>query len=76
MITMRVIRDGLMFLMGAGGFVHEVLTTGAERPQILLACLALMGVPVFLRKDEGKAAVVEQVVKAVVASQDDAEESE
>lgn len=42
-----------MFLMGSAGFIHEILIRGPERPTLLLACLALMGVPFFMRKDEG-----------------------
>jgi hypothetical protein len=45
-------RDLAMFVLGGGGFVHELLITQAERPTLLLACLALMGLPIFLRKDE------------------------
>lgn len=68
MLTNRALktwRDIALFLLGAGGFIHEVLIAGTERPTILLGCLALLGVPVFLRKDEGAAAG--QVAKAVAA---------
>lgn len=51
----RLLRDVAMFLMGAAGFFHELLTMGPERPTILLACLALMGFPIFLRRDEKEA---------------------
>lgn len=37
-----------MFVLGAGGFVHELFTTGIERPFILTASLALMGLPFVL----------------------------
>jgi hypothetical protein len=50
----RNLRDITLFLLGAGGFIHEVLATGTERPTILFTCLALMGVPAFLRSDEAK----------------------
>ena len=42
-----------MYLLGSAGFAHEVIVTKGERPTLLLACLALMGLPIFLRKDEG-----------------------
>ena len=42
------IRDATMFVLGAGGFLHELLTVGIERPFILTACLALMGLPFVL----------------------------
>jgi hypothetical protein len=43
-----------MFIMGAGGFVHELIVQEAERPTLLLASLALMGLPVFLARDEAE----------------------
>jgi hypothetical protein len=48
----RITRDGLLFILGAGGFLHELIVTQGERPTLLLGCLALMGLPVFLRSDE------------------------
>ena len=48
----RLTRDGLLFILGAAGFLHELLITQGERPTLLLACFALMGVPLFLRQDE------------------------
>lgn len=52
-----VTRDATMFALGALGFAHEILTVGVERPFILTACLALMGLPVLLtsaRNGNGK----------------------
>ncbi len=49
----KTARDLTMFLAGLGGFGHEVAARG-ERPTLLLACLALMGVPFLLRKDESE----------------------
>ena len=40
-----------MFLAGMGGFLHELFYQGVERPFILTACLALMGLPVLLGAD-------------------------
>jgi hypothetical protein len=48
----RVTRDGLLFILGAGGFLHELIITQGERPTLLLGCMALMGLPVFLRSDD------------------------
>ena len=42
-----------MFVLGAGGFVHELFTTGLERPYILTASLALMGLSVVFPKKNG-----------------------
>jgi hypothetical protein len=54
----RITRDLMMFGLGAGGFVHEVLYQGFERPFVLSACLALMGLPFVLaangRRNGGK----------------------
>lgn len=47
----KTIRDMLTFLLGMGGFIHEIIGTG-ERPFVLTACLALMGLPLLLRADE------------------------
>ena len=51
-ISQKVARDVVMFIAGLAGFVHEVAVTEGERPTLLLACLALMGVPFFLNRDE------------------------
>lgn len=49
----RVSRDTILFTAGLLGFAHEVvLGRAAERPTLLLGCLAMMGLPVFLRSDE------------------------
>jgi hypothetical protein len=39
-------------LLGAAGFCYLLLSSGTERPTYMLACLALMGVPSVLRRDE------------------------
>lgn len=51
-VKWKLIRDVTMFTAGLSGFTHEVFEKGQERPMLLAACLALMGVPVMLRKDE------------------------
>jgi hypothetical protein len=40
-----------MFLLGATGFIHELVASGVERPMILTASLALMGLPFVLGAD-------------------------
>ena len=40
-----------MFLLGAGGFIHELTRSGAERPFVLALSGALMGLPFFLIND-------------------------
>lgn len=46
------VRDTVLFIAGLGGFVHELLAHGPERPYILLVCVSMMGLPAFLRFDE------------------------
>jgi hypothetical protein len=41
-----------MFLLGAAGFIHEVLWAQQERPVIIAACCALMGLPFVLRGED------------------------
>lgn len=48
-LTARQAREVAMFLMGATAFMHEVLAEGVERPFILSASLALMGLPFVLK---------------------------
>jgi hypothetical protein len=50
----RISRDLVMFALGAFGFVHEVLVSGLERPFVLTACMALMGLPFVLNANNGK----------------------
>jgi hypothetical protein len=63
----KVVRDPAFFLLGAFVFIHEVLATGTERPTILAAALALMGVPAFLRRDEAVAGKEAKAVQEVLA---------
>lgn len=48
----RITRDGILFVAGLGGLVHEVLREGTERPTLLFMFAAMMGLPAFLQKDE------------------------
>jgi hypothetical protein len=45
-------RDTVLFIAGLAGLVHETLSTGVERPILIAAFLAMMGLPLFLRADE------------------------
>lgn len=47
----RNTRDALMFTLGAGGFLHELLVSQAERPFLLALCGAMMGLPFVLSAD-------------------------
>lgn len=49
------IRNVILFFGGLGGFGHELLIyKGSERPFILSACMALIGLPSFLPGTNGK----------------------
>ena len=65
----KIVRDPAFFLLGAGTFIHEVTVAASERPTILAASLALMGVPVFLRKDEAAAQAVKAVPEELAENQ-------
>jgi hypothetical protein len=41
-----------MFSLGFLIVIHEVILTDGERPYVLTAALALMGLPLVLRADE------------------------
>lgn len=49
----RIPRDLVLFVGGFAGMVHETVRNGiAERPFLTTAFLGMMGLPVWLRKDE------------------------
>lgn len=48
----KIIRDLGLFALGAYGFIHELQRSGAERPQILIMCAAMVGLPWIIRGDE------------------------
>lgn len=50
-IKPKQMRDLATFLLGMGGFVHELLFVPVERPFLLTASLALMGFPFVLAGD-------------------------
>lgn len=50
----RLTRDAGTALLGASILVHETLIAGAERPSLIYASLALLGLPLVMRQDEKK----------------------
>lgn len=51
-ILEKITRDRIFVALGATGFLHELLIEGpTERPFILTASLALMGLPLVLKAD-------------------------
>lgn len=53
----RVTRDTALFLTGLGLVIREAVFENADRPYLLMIFAGMMGLPVFLRRDEknGKA---------------------
>lgn len=46
-----IFRDLGIAVLGGYGFYHEVAREGAERPYILVACLAMLGLPGIIHLD-------------------------
>jgi hypothetical protein len=44
----------MLFGVGLLGIAHETLIADAERPTLLFAFMAMVGLPAFLRADEKK----------------------
>jgi hypothetical protein len=42
-----MVRDVLLFLVGAAGVFHETVIENAERPQLLILFAACLGLPAF-----------------------------
>jgi hypothetical protein len=53
----HITRDTVLFIVGLGGIVHEAFVrTGDTRPEFLMLFAAMVGLPVALRRDEGRRA--------------------
>lgn len=50
-ISKIITRDRIFVVLGAAGFLHELLLANIERPFVLTASLALMGFPLVLKAD-------------------------
>jgi len=48
----RQARETLAYAIGALGFLHELILYQGERPFLLTASLALMGVPLVFKAEE------------------------
>lgn len=48
----KVTRDGTLFTVGLLGIAHETLISQVDRPTLLFAFMAMVGLPAFLRADE------------------------
>lgn len=47
-------RDIFLIIVGAAGLLNEAFIEDGERPTLIIAFLACMGFPVFLRTDEAQ----------------------
>lgn len=50
----RITRDGILFVGGLIGVAHEMLFSTVERPSLLIVFAGMMGLPVFLRRDDSE----------------------
>lgn len=48
----KITRDLVLFTFGLLGVLHETLRTDGDRQFLLMLFAGMMGLPVFLRKDE------------------------
>lgn len=54
--TLRVSRDGILFVAGLVGVLYETVGTKVDRPSLLFLFGAMIGLPAFLRTDEKRIA--------------------
>lgn len=50
--TKKITRDRIIWTVGILGIIYEVFIDHVEKPTVLIALLAMMGVPPVLRSDE------------------------
>lgn len=51
-IIWPLLRDVLVCVVGLGGVIYEVVSSGVERPTLLALLAAMIGAPLFFRADE------------------------
>ena len=49
---LAITRDLVLFTSGLAGVAYETLVTGGQRPSLLVIFAAMMGLPLYLRRDE------------------------
>lgn len=47
----RFTRDSILFAAGLLGVIHETFFANADRPSLLVLFAAMMGLPLYLRKN-------------------------
>lgn len=50
-VNWRPTRDGLLFVVGLAGIIHETVIAQSSDPQLLVLFGAMIGLPVFLARD-------------------------
>jgi hypothetical protein len=50
----RISRDAILFVFGLGGISYETFAKGAEKPTLIIAFAAMLGLPLFIRNDEAR----------------------
>lgn len=50
----KTVRDWIMFGVGILGVVYETVVAQVDRPALLALFAAMLGLPLFLRRDEGQ----------------------
>ena len=53
-VTWQTARDILLFFGGMGFAANELLQSAPADPAVLFFCGAMMGLPAFLKRDEGR----------------------
>lgn len=48
----RITRDLILFVGGFAGIVYETLVERADRPALLAVFAGMLGLPLYLRRDE------------------------
>lgn len=55
----KITRDSVLFVFGLGGIVNEaIVRSEPTRPELLVLFAGMVGLPVALRRDEGRRADV------------------
>ena len=54
----KTLRDGILFFAGLAGVFHQTVLAPSPNEALLVLFAAMMGLPAFLRSDEGRNATV------------------
>lgn len=54
--ALRTLRSAVLFVVGIAGIIYEIVVEHGEKPTLLILLAAMVGLPAFLKIDEGKKA--------------------